>query len=112
MDAVERKIREAIERGEFDALPGSGQPLDSLDRPYDPNWWVKEWVERDRSVVRSEESLAAIERQARRLWACADRSALDATLADINRQRTAAGLEELDAGEVTKLWADVRRHRS
>lgn len=43
---VERRIREAIERGEFDDLPGSGQPIPDLND--DPLWWVKKWVERER----------------------------------------------------------------
>ena len=30
-DAVEEKIREAIERGDFDNLPGKGKPLDLTD---------------------------------------------------------------------------------
>jgi len=43
---AERRIREAAERGEFDDLPGSGQPLPGLTGTYDPNWWVKEWIRR------------------------------------------------------------------
>lgn len=38
---VERQIREAQERGEFDDLPGYGKPLPNLDRPYDELWWVR-----------------------------------------------------------------------
>ncbi|MFC9980080.1 DUF1992 domain-containing protein [Gordonia sp. NPDC127522] len=37
---VERMIREAAERGEFDNLPGAGKPLDLTDSD-DPDWWVK-----------------------------------------------------------------------
>ncbi len=37
---VERLIREAQERGEFDNLPGSGKPLD-LGSGDDPDWWIK-----------------------------------------------------------------------
>jgi hypothetical protein len=43
---AERRIREAADRGEFDDLPGTGQPLPGLDGTYDPDWWVKEWVRR------------------------------------------------------------------
>ncbi len=42
---AERKIREATERGEFDDLPGQGQPLRLGDR--DPDWWVKGLLERE-----------------------------------------------------------------
>jgi hypothetical protein len=33
---AERKIREAMERGEFDGLPGKGKPLDLSDEPLVP----------------------------------------------------------------------------
>lgn len=32
---VEKKIREAIEAGEFDNLPGKGQPLDLSENPFE-----------------------------------------------------------------------------
>ncbi|MBL8926482.1 MAG: DUF1992 domain-containing protein, partial [Pseudonocardia sp.] len=35
---VERQIRLAQERGEFDDLPGNGKPLPGLDGPDDENW--------------------------------------------------------------------------
>ncbi|MDI5961433.1 DUF1992 domain-containing protein [Streptomyces sp. SL13] len=39
---VDRQIREAEERGAFKDLPGAGKPLESLDRPYDETWWLKQ----------------------------------------------------------------------
>jgi hypothetical protein len=45
---VERQIRQAMERGEFDDLPGAGRPIPGAGEPYDPLWWVKAWVERER----------------------------------------------------------------
>jgi Domain of unknown function (DUF1992) len=44
---VERRIREAQERGEFDDLPGYGKPLD-LGDPQDENWWIRGLMERER----------------------------------------------------------------
>jgi hypothetical protein len=38
---IDRQIRQATERGEFDDLPGLGAPLEDLDKPYDDMWWVK-----------------------------------------------------------------------
>src|SRR6185295_14248532 len=32
---VERKIREAMEQGEFDDLPGKGQPVDTSENPFE-----------------------------------------------------------------------------
>ena len=43
---VDRAIREAAERGEFDDLPGAGKPL-QLRRAGDPDWWLKDLVERE-----------------------------------------------------------------
>lgn len=34
------KIRSAIERGEFDRLPGFGRPLE-FDGSDDPDWWIR-----------------------------------------------------------------------
>ncbi|MGH8991056.1 MAG: DUF1992 domain-containing protein [Acidimicrobiia bacterium] len=38
---VERQIREAMERGEFDNLPGQGKPIPDLHLPYDELWWIR-----------------------------------------------------------------------
>jgi hypothetical protein len=44
---VERQIRLAQERGDFDDLPGKGKPLPGLDGPDDENWWVKGYLRRE-----------------------------------------------------------------
>ncbi len=45
---MEKAIREAQERGEFDNLPGAGKPLRLGDPEYeDPDWWVKGLVQRE-----------------------------------------------------------------
>ncbi|HKX68506.1 MAG TPA: DUF1992 domain-containing protein [Intrasporangium sp.] len=44
--AVEKAIREAQERGEFDNLPGAGKPLDLHDAN-DPDWWIKRYAARE-----------------------------------------------------------------
>ncbi|HKJ13069.1 MAG TPA: DUF1992 domain-containing protein [Ornithinimicrobium sp.] len=45
---VEHTIRQAQRRGDFDALPGAGEPLASLDRPHDPDWWVRQMLQREK----------------------------------------------------------------
>jgi hypothetical protein len=45
--AIERQIREAQERGDFDNLPGSGKPLPGAGGHYDEQWWLKQWVRRE-----------------------------------------------------------------
>jgi hypothetical protein len=44
---VDRQIRDAQERGQFDDLPGKGKPIPGLDRPYDENWWIKQKLQRE-----------------------------------------------------------------
>lgn len=43
----DRLVREAIERGEFDNLAGAGKPL-SMRHLGDPDWWIKDKIERER----------------------------------------------------------------
>ncbi len=44
---VERQIREAQERGEFDNLPGAGKPIPGIDGPAEELWWVKQYLRRE-----------------------------------------------------------------
>jgi hypothetical protein len=44
---IERQIRDAQERGEFDDLPTHGKPLKGVDGPADDLWWVKAWLQRE-----------------------------------------------------------------
>jgi hypothetical protein len=44
---VEVAIQQAIRRGEFDDLPGSGKPLPDLGRAHDPDWWIRQKIERE-----------------------------------------------------------------
>ncbi|MER2092403.1 MAG: DUF1992 domain-containing protein, partial [Saccharopolyspora rectivirgula] len=43
---IDRQIREAAERGEFDDLPGAGKPLPK-HAPTDELWWIRSYVERE-----------------------------------------------------------------
>jgi hypothetical protein len=45
---VEIAIQQAQRRGDFDDLPGAGKPLASLRQPYDPNWWIRQKIEREK----------------------------------------------------------------
>ncbi|MEV3853266.1 DUF1992 domain-containing protein [Streptomyces sp. NPDC050095] len=45
---VDKQIRDAERRGDFDSLPGTGKPLDSAaDTTYDENWWIKRKLARE-----------------------------------------------------------------
>ncbi|MBM7516788.1 J-domain-containing protein [Nocardioides nitrophenolicus] len=48
---VDLQVRQAMERGEFDDLPGAGKPIPDLGSAHDPDWWVRRLVERERITV-------------------------------------------------------------
>jgi len=48
---VDVQIRRAMERGEFDNLPGTGKPIEGLGAEHDPEWWLKQLIERERIAV-------------------------------------------------------------
>lgn len=45
---VDLAIKQAMERGDFDNLPGAGKPIKGLGTQHDPNWWVKQLIEREK----------------------------------------------------------------
>ncbi|MBW3666631.1 MAG: DUF1992 domain-containing protein [Actinobacteria bacterium] len=44
---VDRLIREAMERGELDDLPGTGKPIPGAGKADDQWWWFRRWVQRN-----------------------------------------------------------------
>ena len=96
---VERQIREAMERGEFDDLPGSGRPIEDLDRPYDPGWWARRWIRRERLLDEARELRSEVAAEARRLRAAGrDEEAVE---------RLAAAAREL--GRINRLLPPADR---
>jgi hypothetical protein len=45
---VDQQIRVAMERGDFDNLPGAGKPIKDLGTQHDPDWWIKRLIEREK----------------------------------------------------------------
>ena len=68
---LEEQIRRAREDGAFDNLPGAGKPLPDLEGGYDPDWWVKKLVQRERVSVLPPplELLRKIESEIKKIWA-------------------------------------------
>ncbi|MCW2790287.1 MAG: hypothetical protein JWP56_2590 [Aeromicrobium sp.] len=48
---VEIQLQQAMRAGEFDDLPGAGKPIPGIDRPHDPDWWLKRLIEREKISV-------------------------------------------------------------
>ena len=94
---VERHVREAIERGEFDNLPGAGRPLPGINGREDENWWVKSLLEREQLPMPLPTSLA-LRREV------AD---LPQTLADVPDERTVRDIIE----DLNRRIRDSHRRR-
>lgn len=45
---IDKQIRDAHERGEFDNLPGRGKPIADLDGSHDELWWVRRKLQREK----------------------------------------------------------------
>ncbi len=51
---IDEQVERAQRDGAFDNLPGAGKPLKDLDRPYDEDWWLREFLEREHLSVTPE----------------------------------------------------------
>ena len=117
---VERQIREATERGEFDNLAGAGKPIADLDKPHDELWWVKQKLRRENLsylpptiALRKEAedallaaSQARSEAQVRRIVADINRKILE------GNRKAASGpplnLMPFDVERVVRTWRERR----
>lgn len=95
---AERLVREAAERGEFDALAGSGRPIPGLNRPCEPDWWAKQWLRRARLEDAADELRRRIRNEVPRLRAMQDREAAGVLIAELNAAIEAVN-EELPEGQ-------------
>jgi hypothetical protein len=73
---ADMQVRKAIERGDFDDLPGSGKPLDMPDR-HDPDWWLKNLLKREGLVllppsIQLRKEDAALDERLDQMWSEAD----------------------------------------
>lgn len=73
---AEQQIREAMEAGEFDNLPGMGKPIPDDDRPYDPAWWSRRYADRLREDERREERIRELAVALDRCWPLPEQEAL------------------------------------
>jgi hypothetical protein len=117
---VEKQIREAQERGEFDDLPGAGKPLPGMTGHYDEMWWVKEAVRRENlsalppalALRKEAEDLSAGITDARSETAVRDIVAdYNARVLDVLRRPQEGPFvvpRRLDADEVVAAWQQRR----
>ena len=120
--ALDRQIRAAEERGEFDDLPGKGKPLASESAPYRPDWWVNQVIEREKAGAYAIPPALALRKIADELTAGAKgfeservvRSVVEDynERADVARKLPQEGravvLPRLDADAIVAGWRAVR----
>lgn len=56
---AERRIAEAIARGELDAERLRGKPIEDLDEQRPPGWWAERFVRDERLRLDREDAVAA-----------------------------------------------------
>ena len=71
--SIDRQLREATERGEFDNLAGTGKPLSDHGREYEDDWWVKDWLQREGATSGVIPPTLALRREVEDLEATVDR---------------------------------------
>ncbi len=81
---VDRQIREAAERGEFDGLSGSGKPIADLELVYDPAWWAKRYIRREKARDRADELRRKIRAELPLLRVASDRVAVETRVEEFN----------------------------
>ena len=108
---IDKQIREAIERGDFDDLPGKGKPLPDIDRPRDDMWWVRRKL-RDEDITVLPPSLQVrndLDDARRRIAACDDESTVRTIVADINEKIREVNRSVVTGPPSTLVPLDVER---
>lgn len=109
---IERQIREAQERGEFDNLPGAGKPLPGHGTAYDENWWIRDWIRREELTGLAPTSLKIrkeVEELPRRLAKESTEQAVRAVVAELNQRILLARRGLVDGPPVVLPALDVER---
>src|SRR5207244_6943339 len=67
---IDEQIRHAHDDGAFDNLRGAGKPLPDIDKPYDPDWWMKQLVRREQISILPPalELLRKVETEMKTIW--------------------------------------------
>jgi len=117
---IDAQIRVAREQGAFDNLPGAGKPLPNLDQEYDPDWWLKQLIQREEVSVlppslellrKVEKEFAAIEKLDDEATVRHRVAALNVEIAKVNAtvmEGPPTRLGTLNADRVAARWRRTR----
>lgn len=114
---IERVIREAQEAGKFDDVAGTGKPIDDIGQPYDPAWWARRWIARERHREAEAELVRIVERRLPVVLAGTVEGEVRTGLESLNAQIAAHngaveagnGVPLLDVESLIREWAQRRR---
>ena len=121
---IEAQIRVAREQGAFDNLPGAGKPLPYLGQEYDPDWWLKQLVQREQISIlppslellrKVDKELAAIDKLHDEATVRRRVSALNIEIARVNAtvlEGPPTRLGPLDVDQVVARWRQTRSANS
>ena len=118
---IEELIHDAREAGAFEGLEGAGKPLPGITDPYDPDWWVKKLMQREKLTVlppalellrKVEAGLAALSRVGHEHDVRARVAALNAEIARVNARVAEGPPTRLAPLDVDRIVAEWRMHRS
>src|SRR2546428_3060711 len=108
---LEEQIRQAREDGAFDNLEGVGKPLADLDKGYDPDWWVKKLIQREKvsALPPALELLRKVEVEMARIWKSRDEAEVRARVTVLNAEisRANARISEGPASRLGAVDADA-----
>jgi|SRR6185295_4685284 len=117
---IDAQIRVAREQGAFDNLPGAGKPLPNLAQEYDPDWWVKQLVQREQISIlppslellrKVEKELAAIEKLDDEVTVRRRVAALNVEISRVNAtvmEGPPTRLSPLDVDKLVERWRRMR----
>jgi hypothetical protein len=117
---IEAQIRVAREQGAFDNLPGAGKPLPNLGQEYDPDWWVKQLIQREQVSIlppslellrKVEKEFAAIEKLDDEATVRRRVAALNVEISKVNAtvlEGPPTRLSALDVDKVVARWRGTR----
>ena len=113
---IEQLIQEAKDAGEFDQLEGKGKPIPGVEAPYDPDWWVKKLLKREKLSILPPalDLLKKVEAGLDAAWAVRREDEVRAHVARLNteiarvKSRIAEGpatqLAPLDVESIVREW--------